>query len=34
MFCGNDMLRALQNVKVKKGVPVTITFKARKAPLR
>jgi len=34
MFCGNDMLRALQNVKVKKGVPVTITFKARRAPLR
>ncbi len=33
MACGHDLLRFCQNIKVKKGVPVKITFKARAMPI-
>ena len=34
MACGSDMLNFHQSIAVKKGVPVTITFKARALPVK
>ncbi len=32
MFCGSDVINLTQRLKVKKGVPVTVSFKARALP--
>ena len=34
MACGSDMLNFTQRIRVKKGVPVKISFKARALPIK